>query len=263
MKPRHETEERIRSLGWWYQHFQFPNGVRTGSGQEPGYDVEARWNLLKAHVPKDLTGKTVLDLGGNAGFFAVQMKRRGAARCVLVDPFVQFIEQAKFTADQFEVEVETVIDDAHTFCLTTESRFDYIVCVGLIYHLKYPTIVLDRLAEMTKERILIQSALEEAPNAFAPNFRFVEHDHKGDDTCWWFPNYEGLAALVRSSGMEIITRPHPQLIVAKPVSTLGKVVLPKLVFPKYGKRGGSVFPGPQRYDPGLWSDLIERSRESE
>ena len=53
------------------------------------------------------------------------------------------------------------------------------------------------------------------------------------------------------------------MIVAKPVSTSGKVVLPKLVFPKYGKRGGSVFPGLQRYDPGLWSDLIERSRESE
>ena len=102
----------------------------------------------------------------------------------------------------------------------------------MIYHLKYPTIVQDRLAEMTKERILIQSAKEEAANAFAPDFRFVEHDHNGDDTCWWFPNYEGLAALVRSSGMKIIARPHPQMIVAKPVSTPGKVVLPKLVFPK-------------------------------
>ena len=27
---------------------------------------------------------------------------------------VRFIEQAKFTADQFDVEIETAIDDAHT-----------------------------------------------------------------------------------------------------------------------------------------------------
>ena len=44
-------EQEMRSLGWWYQHFELPNGLRTGSGQEPGYDAKARWNFIAPHVP--------------------------------------------------------------------------------------------------------------------------------------------------------------------------------------------------------------------
>jgi tRNA (mo5U34)-methyltransferase len=98
MKSSEDLEKEIRSLGWWYQHFTFPNGLRTGNGQEPGYDVESRWNLLAPYVPADLRGKTVLDLGGNAGFFSIQMKLRGAERCVLVDPFEEFLKQAEFAS---------------------------------------------------------------------------------------------------------------------------------------------------------------------
>jgi tRNA (mo5U34)-methyltransferase len=67
-KPSLEAiQQEMDSLGWWYQHFEFPNGLRTGNGQEPGYDAKARWNFIAPHVPSDLAGKTVLDLGGNAG----------------------------------------------------------------------------------------------------------------------------------------------------------------------------------------------------
>ncbi len=44
-------EQEMRSLGWWYQHFELPNGLRTGNGQEPGYDAKARWNFIAATCP--------------------------------------------------------------------------------------------------------------------------------------------------------------------------------------------------------------------
>jgi tRNA (mo5U34)-methyltransferase len=279
MKSNEEVEKEIRSLGWWYQHFAFPNGLRTGNGQEPGYDAEARWNLLAPFVPADLKGKSVLDLGGNAGFFSIQMKLRGAERCVLVDPFEEFLKQAEFASSQFRAPLELINDDAHTFCLTTEERFDYIIFVGLLYHLKYPGLVLDRLAEMTKERIFIHShvigneegtyvekenyerwkedALLENPSY--PKMAFVENLYYGDPTNWWIPNYHALGALVRSSGMKIIARPHPHVLVAEPEVYFGKVVYPKLVFPRYGKKGGALFPGPQHYDSALWDELIRKS----
>jgi len=77
MKTHDEVEQQMQSLGWWYLHFAFPNRVRTGTGQEPGYDAETRWNLIKPFVPEELKGKTVLDLGGNCGYFSIQMKLRG------------------------------------------------------------------------------------------------------------------------------------------------------------------------------------------
>jgi hypothetical protein len=55
---------------------------------------------------------------------------------VLVDPFVEFNRQARFAATQFGVELEIVNEDAHTYCLTTDERFDYVIFLGLLYHLK-------------------------------------------------------------------------------------------------------------------------------
>jgi len=281
MRTREEVEQQMQSLGWWYLHFSFPNGVRTGTGQEPGYDAETRWNLIKPFVPEELKGKTVLDLGGNCGYFSIQMKLRGAERCVLVDPFVEFLRQADFAAEQFNVELELVNQDAHVYCLTTEERFDYVLFLGLLYHLKYPGLVLDRLAEMTKERIYIQSNViggEDQDYVYKPDYQrytedsllenpaypkliFVEDLYNGDATNWWFPNYNALAAMVRSAGLKIVDRPHPHIIVAEPETYLGKVVLEKLVFPQYGKRGHPLYPGPQQYDAALWQDLIARSRK--
>jgi tRNA (mo5U34)-methyltransferase len=279
MADMESIEKEMRSLGWWYQHFDLPNGLQTGKGE--GYDAQARWNLIAPHVPADLAGKTVLDLGGNAGFFSIQMKLRGASRCVLVDPFVEFNRQAQFAAAQFGVELEVINEDAHTYCLTTDDRFDYVIFLGLLYHLKYPGLVLDRLAEMTKDRIYIQSNIigteadtyQNKPDydrfiddsilddpAF-PKLMFVENLYNGDATNWWIPNYAALAAMVRSAGLKILDRPHPQVIVAEPQLHFGKVVYPKLVFPRYGKRGGALYPGAQQYEPQLWEELIRRSRD--
>ena len=50
------------------------------------------WATIRAQVacladasPADLTGWTVLDIGCNAGFYALEMKRRGADRVVAID----------------------------------------------------------------------------------------------------------------------------------------------------------------------------------
>ena len=279
MTSRKQAEETIRALGWWYQHFEFPNGAKTGPGKLPGYDAKGRWHYIESFVPNDLRGKTVLDIGGNAGYFSIQMKLRGAQRCVLVDPFEVAIRQARFAAEQFQVQLEYVVEDAHVYCLTTEERFDYVIFLGLFYHLKYPGLVLDRLAEMTRERIFIHSDILDSPETSAvrksystaseqellrgpnlPRLTFIEDLFNEDATNWWLPNTAGLAAMVRSSGLKIIDQPHPHIFIAAPEVYLGKTVLPRLVFPRYGKKRGSVFPGRQECNAAEW---LETSRSLE
>lgn len=283
MMSRSETLAALAKLGWWYQHFAFPNGVRTGDGQEPGYLPETRWNLFKEFIPERLDGKSVLDVGGNAGYFSIQMKLRGAARCVLVDPYREFIAQARFAAAQFDVHLELVTEDVLTYCLTTDERFDYVLFLGLFYHLRHPVIVLDRLAEMTRQRLVLASAVagppvEPAPpspnhdrsedqalleDPAHPKLVFIENRYYGDPTNWWLPNHAALPALVRSAGMNVIARPHSHLLVAEPAEYFGKVVYDKLVLPRYGKRGEqSRHPGPQNVDPGLWAELTQRAQEA-
>ena len=272
-----EVARRVRELGWWYQHFELPCGVSTGNGQEPAYRPETRWRLFEPFVPRDLKGKTVLDLGGSAGYFSIQMKLRGAERCVLVEPYEEFVRQAEFAAGQFGAGIEIVNDDALTFCLTCEERFDHVIFLGLFYHLKYPVIVLDRVAEMTKERLYFHShllGLNSAPGAPRANYErgaddslvddpvfprmmFIETLYNGDPTNWWIPNYQALEPLLRSAGMKVIARPHDQLLVAEPEHYFGKVVHDKLVLPRFGKKGRAVHPGPQKVDPELWRRLVD------
>ncbi|OFV94208.1 MAG: hypothetical protein A3H28_08390 [Acidobacteria bacterium RIFCSPLOWO2_02_FULL_61_28] len=283
LKSREQIEKEVRNLGWWYQHFALPSGVLTGNGQEPSYRPETRWNLLEPYVPEDLSGQTVLDVGGNAGYFSVQMKLRGAKKCVLVESYVEFARQAEFVAKQFGVKMEIVNEDIHTYCLTTEERFDYVLFLGLFYHLKYPVLALDRLAEMTKRRMFFQSHLigseEETPvekgnyergaddqiinDPAFPRMSFIEQLYNGDPTNWWIPNYGALEPLLRSAGMKVIGRPHSQLLVAEPERYLGKVTYRKLVFPRHGKRGKALSPGPQRVEPELWAELLRRTESNE
>ncbi len=271
----------LDSLGWWYQHFELPGGLWTGDGREPAYLPQRRWEMIEPFVPADLTGKTVLDLGGNAGYFSIQMKQRGAARCVLVDPFREFLCQADFAARQFQVEIDLVCADAHTYCLTTDERFDFVLLLGLLYHLKYPGLVLDRAAEMTKERIYVATAvigpeidgpakksnyekLTDDDLLLDPGFpklAFVEERYNSDPTNWWLPNHAAMPAMMRSAGLRVIARPHSHVLVAEPERYLGKVVYEKLVFPKYGKTDGTLQPGPQQVEPGLWANLGERAAE--
>ncbi|PYV90607.1 MAG: hypothetical protein DMG05_09915 [Acidobacteria bacterium] len=135
---------------------------------------------------------------------------------------------------------------------------------------------------MTKQRIFIQSniigtvparypekcdyersddTLLEDPSF--PKLFFIENLYNADPTNWWLPNFTGFEAMVRSAGLKIINRPHPHVIVAEPDTYFGKVVLPKLVFPRYGKKRGAIFPGPQEYDLSLWQELIRRSKEAD
>lgn len=255
-------EEKVQSLGWWYQYFQLPGGVWTGAGRDPSYEPETRWSVIAPFVPADLSGKTVLDVGGNAGYFSLQMKKRGAKRCVLVEPYVEFARQARFVAESFNVKFEIVNEDIHTYCLTTDERFDYVLFLGLFYHLKYPGIVLDRLAEMTKVKMYFQCHVgKPSSNPILPAVHFIEGLYKSDPTNWWIPDYDALEPLLRSAGMKVAARPHPEVLITEPEEYFGKVIYKKLVFPRYGKRGGARFPGTQTVVPSLWQELLGKDSE--
>jgi tRNA (mo5U34)-methyltransferase len=262
-RTREQVEQAVRELGWWYQHFELPSGVWTGDGIAPAYDPAERWRWIAPHVPDDLAGASVLDVGGNAGYFSLQMKLRGAGRCVLVEPIEEFAAQARFVFSQFKVDVKVVVDDVHTYCLTGREHFDYVLFLGLLYHLRYPLLVLDRLAEMTRVRLVLQSMiigspvpnvpgpdadLEQVSNDGFPRLAFVEYAFRGDRTNWWLPNYAALDALARSAGLRVLERPTPELLITEPERELGTL-----------RRHGLVFPEFERpIDEKAWKSLVER-----
>src|SRR5258708_16595474 len=94
---RQELAQRVDRLRTWLHAIELPHGVwtkRESAGTEPADHPAGTWELVRRHLPPDLAGKSVLDVGCGAGFYSVQAKRLGAARVVGVDARQHEIRQA-------------------------------------------------------------------------------------------------------------------------------------------------------------------------
>src|SRR5690349_24757747 len=79
-----EIQRRVAELGQWFHNLDL-RGVKTAPDHFLGDYPEVKWQRFAHAIPADLSGKSVLDVGCNAGFYSIEMKRRGAERVVGID----------------------------------------------------------------------------------------------------------------------------------------------------------------------------------
>jgi tRNA (mo5U34)-methyltransferase len=222
---RETIEKRVRELGFWYHNLDL-GGVMTNP-KMGDYPMD-RWKALEPFVPKDLRGKTVLDLACNSGFFSTMLKQRGAEYVLGIDVPAK-IEQARLVSEVYKVDVDLRSQNVYTFVLTNKMKFDIVLFLGLFYHLRYPLLVLDKAAEFTKEKLFFQSHIVGGPPATGegalllrddypitedaifdhpdyPKTFFIEKSYNGDCSNWWFPNESCVWAMLRSAGFQNIVK---------------------------------------------------------
>ena len=102
---REDIQKRVDELGEWFHNLDL-HGVRTAPQHFLGDYPRVKWNRFAASIPVDLSGRTVLDVGCNAGFYAIEMKRRGADRVVAVDSDPRYLAQARFAARIMDADIE-------------------------------------------------------------------------------------------------------------------------------------------------------------
>jgi tRNA (mo5U34)-methyltransferase len=120
-----EIERRVAELGPWFHDLDWAACAprpTTSCGIIPRTSSSAS----PRHLPDDLTGKSVLDIGCNAGFYSLEMKRRGAARVLGIDHDERYLEQARFAAsvlgyDDIEFRRLEVWDVARSASASTSS----------------------------------------------------------------------------------------------------------------------------------------------
>src|SRR6185295_19846276 len=98
-------QARVRALGRWFHNLDL-RGVKTAPDHFLGDYPAFKWRRFAHAIPADLRGRTVLDVGCNAGFYSIEMKRRGAARVVGIDSDEQYLAQARFAAEVTGAEIE-------------------------------------------------------------------------------------------------------------------------------------------------------------
>ena len=217
---RDRIQARVTELGPWFHNMDL-GGVRTAPDHFL-FDYPAVKFAGFAHViPEDLTGQTVLDIGCNGGFYAMEMKRRGAARVVGTDTDERYLAQARFAAEVRGHDIEFVKLDVYDVAALGE-RFDLVIFMGVFYHLRHPLLALDLVREhVVGDRMLFQSLQRGSDAVFAaerdypftrrdvfdepgwPRLSFVEHAYSGDWTNWFVPNTAASLALLRAAGFSI------------------------------------------------------------
>lgn len=115
--------------------------------------------LDQIKLPKDLTGKRVLDLAASDGFYSFECEARGAAEVVSVegpgwmdrDEFKRYA----FAHGRYGSKARPVTSWLEDLDAEALGTFDLTLCLGLYYHLRDPFFCLRKLFAMTRETLIV------------------------------------------------------------------------------------------------------------
>src|SRR5438270_5523565 len=181
-------------------------GVWTAPDHFLGDYPAAKFKRFEAHLPHDLSGKSVLDIGCNAGFYAIEMKRRGAKRVLGIDTDERYLAQARLASETLGFgDIEFANLDVYNVGAIGE-RFDVVLFMGVLYHLRHPLLALDLIHDHAAGDLMIYQSMQRGSNTVHPTaanydffqqdhfndpgypkMHFIEHQYANDWTNWWAP----------------------------------------------------------------------------
>jgi tRNA (mo5U34)-methyltransferase len=227
-----ELQQRIDELGPWFHNMRL-GGIETAPNHFLGDYPAIKFANFRDVIPEDLTGCTVLDIGCNAGFYSMEMKRRGAKRVLGIDTDDRYLEQARFAAEVEDVDVEfrrmAVWDVA-----ALGEKFDLVIFMGVLYHLRHPLLALDLIHEHAARELMLFQTMQRGsrevvevaedyefnePALFDepgyPKMHFIEKRYSHDETNWWVPNRACTEAMLRSAGFSIEAHPEDEVYLCR------------------------------------------------
>ncbi|MGJ5202787.1 TIGR04290 family methyltransferase [Bradyrhizobium sp. HKCCYLR20261] len=229
---RDEIRRRVDALGPWFHNLDL-KGVATAPTHFLGDYPAVKWRGFADIVPDDLTGKSVLDIGCNAGFYAMEMKRRGADRVLGLDTDDDYLAQARFAADVNGLDIEFRKLSTYDVGQLGET-FDLVIFMGVLYHLRHPLLALDLIRDhVVGDQLLFQSMQRGSPEVDEiarnydfwttspfdspgyPRMHFIEHSYADDPTNWWAPNRACVEAMLRSAGFVIVAHPEAEVYLCR------------------------------------------------
>jgi len=198
--------ERLSKLGW-YHSIELPDG-RVIEGHQSVEQLRTR--LKQFHIPEDLRGKRVLDIGAWDGWFSFEMERRGAEVLALDSAKnTRLLEAKTLLGSRIEYRIGDI-------CRTTAKdlgTFDIVLFLGVLYHLKHPLLALENVCGMCREMACIESFVTDGSPDGIPSMEFYETGElRGQLDNWCGPNVACLMAMTRTAGF---ARVHFESVLAE------------------------------------------------
>lgn len=158
-----------------------------------------RARLAAYPLPEDLRGKRVLDIGAASGWNSFECERRGADVVAL-----DYVEYEELTAVRRlrESNIEYVIADIEELTPERFGFFDYVLFLGVVYHLRHPLFAMENVCAVTRGLAFIESfVVDEVADPNRCFMEFYETDELGGQIDnWCGPTVACLMAMARSAG---------------------------------------------------------------
>jgi len=229
-----QIKNDIEDLGPWFHNLHLPNKIKTAPTHFLGDFPFFKWQQLKDHVPADLKGWKVLDIGCNAGFYTFELAKRGA-QVLGIDLDPHYLKQAKWAAKVYGLEDQVEFKQMQVYDLwKTQEKFDLVWFMGVFYHLRYPLLALDIVASKVTQMMVFQTLMmpgnaektvqtdyaindrQEMLEEGWPKMAFIEDRLAGDPTNWWVPNQAGIKAMLRTCGLKTTSNPIDETFICVP-----------------------------------------------
>lgn len=227
-----ELKQKIETLGPWFHNIDL-GGVWTAPNHFLGDYPRRKYRHFADAIPADLTGKSVLDIGCNAGFYSLEMKKRGAERVLAVDFDDHYLDQARFVAETAGADIEFRKLSVYDVGALGE-KFDVVIFMGVLYHLRHPLLALDLIREHVAKDLLVFQSMQRGSTEILPlesdypftetaifdqpgypKLHLIEQRYSNDPTNWFVPNAAAAEALLRSAGFEIISHPEQEVYICR------------------------------------------------
>ncbi|MFL5798510.1 MAG: class I SAM-dependent methyltransferase [Actinomycetota bacterium] len=228
LTPRELDRVASTDPRWWFTQFRFANGESPRHPKFPALEAnnEFKRRLVLDWVERVAPGSRVLDTFCANGAFSFDAARLGASSVLGVDFDGPRIECAQMVAEMvaahgWPVVPEFRCGDVYRLDETTRGeRFDAVVCLGGLYHVADPALVLRRLREATEtggHLVLQTSRLVWVPGQWA-RFAVREEDrrqaglssHRGGEGVWEL-SPGAVGAMLRVAGFRILDTRRPPL----------------------------------------------------
>lgn len=123
--------DEIKNMRVRYQPIILPDGTVIPKKSSVSI-IDSRKKIEKLCIPKDLTGKTVLDIGCSEGFFLRESIARGASHATGIEFQKERAEACRFVNNLWGYDKK--IDVRTEDYMETQGEWDVVLCFSVIHH---------------------------------------------------------------------------------------------------------------------------------
>ena len=169
---RAELHQRIHQFPQWHYQIDLDGELTPIFDKRHINRHEQRrryfFEPLVAHLGGSLSGKRVLDLGCNAGYWSLLALQHGCDHLVAIDGRRMHLDQARLVFDVNGIDTdryELVEGNVFDIDLRQLGSFDLVFCLGLMYHVSKPVTLIEKIARVNSDLLIIDTSLAGRPGS--------------------------------------------------------------------------------------------------